>query len=408
MPQSHFKSAVVFSGPKSLNVDRENGIIKNVSIVDHGKNKNGTYFNDQFLQDIVDKGNEQKQGVKSRFGHPNMCSSSLGSFLGRYKNFTVKDKKVFADLHLDPISKKTQVEGKGITMYDYVLDMAESNPDMFGNSIHINSDLFEEKVGDVYFNSHKLESLIASDLVDDPAATQGLFNNTDDLGIIVTDFLDMNPTIFAAVQKDPSIIEDFFERYSSYLQTFKQKPNMSFLEKLKKKFSAKETFDVEDTTAAGDIVTVRTEDESPKVGDPVVDAEGKPVADGDLTMKDGSVWVIEGGAIAEIKETEEEEQEPTEEPTNTEVMQSVNKLSKAFEKFQTSYKKDLQENQKGIEIVADELSKFEKKFETLAKSVKSKSKTYESEQPPKSSTKSGYDPDKVREAREARKTSNSK
>lgn len=403
MPQSHFKSNVIFSNPKSLNVDKENGIVKNVSIVNHGKNKNGSYFNEQFLADIATKGNEQKQGVKSRFGHPNMCSSSLGTFLGRYKNFQVREKGVYADLHLDPIAKKTQVEGKGISMFDYVLEMAENNPDMFGNSIHINSETFEEKVGDVYFNSHKLESFIASDLVDDPAATDSLFANSNDLGIVVTDFLDNNPTIFDVIQKDPSIVEDFFDRYINYLNQFKNHEKMSFLDKLKKKFSTNETFDVNETTATGDIITIVTEDETPKVGDTVNDAEGKPLADGDTVLKDGSTLVIVDGKISEIKEAVSDPSDD-EEPTLAEVMQGVNTLSTAFGKFQTAYKKDLKENQGAIELIADQVSKFDARVTTLARSVTSKKTTYSAEPPaPKKINESGYDPDKAREAREKRK-----
>ena len=407
MPRSHFKSNIIFSRPKSLNVDKENGIIKNVSIVNHGKNKNGTYFNDQFLADIVTKGNEQKQGVKSRFGHPNMCSNSLGTFLGRYKNFKIKEKGVYADLHLDPVTKQKQVDGGGISMFDYVIQMAENNPDMFGNSIHINSEIYEEKVGDVYFNSHKLESLIASDLVDDPAATENLFANSNDLGIAVTDFLDNNPTIFDVIQRDSSILDDFFDRYTNYLTQFKNNEKMSFLDKLKKKFSANDTFDVNETTAAGDIITIVTEDETPKVGDAVKDSEGKPLADGDTVLKDGSTLVIEGGKITEIKEAEEEEDpEPSEEPTLAEVMQSVNSLATTFGKFQKTYQKDLKENQDGLELIADQVSKFDARVTTLAKSVTSKKTEYSAETPPakKKFNQSGYDPDKVREAREARKS----
>lgn len=405
MPQSHFKSNVIFSNPKSLNVDKENGIVKNVSIVNHGKNKNGSYFNEQFLADIVAKGNEQKQGVKSRFGHPNMCSNSLGTFLGRYKNFSVKNKGVYADLHLDPIAKKTQVEGKGISMYDYVLEMAETNPDMFGNSIHINSEMFEEQVGDVFFNSHKLESFIASDLVDDPAATESLFANSNDLGIVVTDFLDNNPNIFDVIQKDPSIVMDFFDRYTNYLTQFKNNEKMSFLDKLKKKFSANDTFDVEETTATGEIITIVTEDETPKVGDVVNDSEGKPLADGDVVLKDGSTLVIADGKIAEIKEAEGDPAPSDDEPTLAEVMQGVNTLSAAFGKFQKTYAKDLKENQDGMELLADQVSKFDARVTTLAKSVTSKNKEYSAEPPApkKKFNQSGYDPDKVREEREKRK-----
>lgn len=368
MSKRHFKSLVSFSTP-SINVDKETGVVKNIVIVQQGANKNGTYFNNNFLTDLTQKGNAQKQGVKCRFGHPNMCATSLGTFLGRYKNFRVKENKVFADLTLDPIAKKTQVEGKGISMWEYVLDMAESNPDMFGNSIVISSETFEEVVGEENYDSHKLHSFIASDLVDDPAATESLFSNSNDLGVVVTEFLDNNPSVFSVIQKDQSIIEDFFERYANYLNNYKSNIDMSFLNKLKKKFSNEDTFDIEETTATGDIVKVITDGEKPKKGDKVVDSDDKPVEDGDLLIKDGSTWVIVDGAIDEIKEAEEERED--DEPTITEVMQGVNALTKSFNQFKSKYEKDLKENQESIELVAGEVEKFNTKFKNLAKTVKS-------------------------------------
>ena len=104
--KKEFRSAPNFSEQKHVNVDRENSTIKNIEIAKYGRNKNLTFFDDKFLDDLVKKGNEQKQGVKSRFGHPNMCASSLGTFVGRYKNFRVENRKAYADLTLDPITKK--------------------------------------------------------------------------------------------------------------------------------------------------------------------------------------------------------------------------------------------------------------------------------------------------------------
>ncbi len=371
MSRKHFKSLVSFSSP-SINVDKDKGTIKNIVIIQQGENKNGTYFNTDFLNDLMLKGNEQKQGVKCRFGHPNMCATSLGTFLGRYSNFRINENKVFGDLKLDPIAKKTKVEGKGISMWEYVLDMADSNPDMFGNSIVITGEKFDETIGGKEFLSHKLHSFIASDLVDEPAATESLFHNTNDLGIIVTDFLDNNPSIFSVIQKDQSIIEDFFSRYIDYTIKYKTNINMGFLDKLKKEFRNESAFDIEETTATGDIVKVVTDGEQPKVGDKVTDEDGKEIEDGDLLIKDGSTWVISEGAISEIKEKEEEE-ESKEEPTVSEVMQSVKGLTNAFNTFKSSYEKDLKENHEAIELIANEVGKFSTRFNTLAKSVKSAS-----------------------------------
>ncbi|MBE7691142.1 hypothetical protein [Tenacibaculum piscium] len=404
MPKSHFKSNALFSETNSLNVDKENGIIENICIAQFGENKNQSYFNDDFLIDLARKGNEQKQGVKARFGHPNMCATTLGTFIGRYKDFTVKDKKVYATLYLDDITKETQVEGKGISMYRYITEMSANNSDMFGNSIVISATEFEEvneKGESVHDYSLKLESFIASDLVDSPAATDQLFNDSNDLGITVTQFLDENPTVFDTITKDPQIIINFLETYENYLNTYKSKTNMSFLDKLKKTFGTDGTFDIDETAADGSIIKVTTEDLKPKVGDPVTKDDGSAIPDGDLIVKNGDTWVIVSGKIDEIKP--KEEPAPSggdEEPTNKEVMQSINSLGDSFRVFQVKYAKDLKENQDGIELVA---STFEKKFSNLAKTVKGKSPDYQIDpNEGKDKFNSGYDPEKAKELRKSK------
>ena len=302
MKKEEFRSLPVFSKSKHINVDRENDSIKNIIIAQYGRNKNESFFDDKFLTDLVKKGNQQTQGVKSRFGHPNMCSNSLGTYVGRYSNFRVEDRKVVADLKLDPISKKTEVEGKGIKMYEYIMDMAESNSDMFGNSIVIKSDSYEGEVeydnGESKMETIKvLHALLASDLVDDPAATDSLFSVENDFGVAMTDFLDQNPQLFEIVNNKPAILMDFLERYESYYTRKPENSNkpMNLFKTLKEKFGSKaeedETFNVDLTLAAGGIVTVVTENEQPQDGDVVNDEEGNALEDGEHLLADGRTLV---------------------------------------------------------------------------------------------------------------------
>lgn len=411
MSKKHFNSLPNFSA-SNVNVDRENDILKGVEIAKFGKNKNGTYFNMKFLNDLVAKGNEQKQGVKSRFGHPNMCAESLGTFVGRYKNFRLENEKVYADLHIDQITKKTQVEGKGITMYDYIMDMAENNPDMFGNSIVVSCQFFEEEIENESGKKERVESLIldqivSSDLVDDPAATDALFsNNPNDLGVLITDFLDQNPQVFQTIVKKPEIIEDFFSRYVNYVNRKSLiNLNMSIFEKFKKKFSSKkeeETFDIDVTLADGSIVTVVTEAEEPQVGDQVQDAEGNPVADATHILPDGGSITTVDGVITEISGSEEEEEEETE-PSLSEVLNSVNKLSKAFDTFQKNVNKTNKDFEKTFDLITEEHQKLSKKVDNLAKKTKS---NYDvppgTPQKKKEENSSGYDPEKAKEIRNKR------
>lgn len=372
--KSEFRSLPNFSEQKHVNVDRENDLIKNIEIAKYGRNKNASFFDDKFLDDLVKKGNGQTQGVKSRFGHPNMCASSLGTYVGRYKNFRVENKKVYADLFLDPISKKTSVEGKGIKMYDYIMDMAESNSDMFGNSIVIMGDEYEGEVeydnGETKMETIKvLHSLLASDLVDDPAATDALFSVENDFGTAMTEFLDSNPQIFTIANEKPEIFMDFLERYEAYQSRKSSNTNkneqMSLIKSLKEKFGSKEkdkeTFDVELTLATGDIVTVVTENEQPQVGDAVQDDSGNAVDDGEHLLRNGKTIVTEGGNITEIREAEEEEteEEETEENQNN------------FDTLQQELAGMREDFSNAITMISEQFEKQEKELTTLKKSVKS-------------------------------------
>lgn len=404
----YFNSLPVFSLSQSTNVDRENGVLKNTCIAQFGENKNDSFFDEMFLSDLVKQGNEA-DGIKSRFGHPNMCATSFGTFIGRYKNFSIQNGNVHADLHLDPITKKTQVEGKGITMYDYIMDMSETNPDMFGNSIHIYSEVYQKPVDGKVRNLHKLEKFKACDLVDDPAATDQLFSSNTDLGVIVTEFLDNNPQIFETISKQPAIISDFFDRYANYsnrksLINF----NMSFLDNLKKKFSSKkdgDTFDIDLTLADGSIVTVVTEAEQPQVGDKVVDAAGSPVADAEHLLPDGSAIVTVGGAITEIKPVPANE---ATEPTLSEVMNSVKENAKAFAAFSKNFEKFQKESEEAFGLLGDQYATMSKKVNLMGKNVKSGYQVPNAEEVKKKTGTSTYDADAVREAREALKNNKKK
>ncbi len=349
MSRKRFKSSAIFSTIAKNNVDKEHGIIRDVVIVQGGIDKERGYFNDEFLNDLVGEGNSQKQGVKSRFGHPNMCSTTLGTFIGRYKNFRLledtKKNKVIADLHLDRITKKTQVEGRGISMWDYVLEMALSNPDMFGNSIHFSAQTEDETIEGESVEVYYLHSFFASDLVDSPAATDNLFKSSSDFGVITTQFLDENPEIFELLRKDNSIVEDFIKRYTTYLKKTKNGKNMGLLTKIKK--TLERTKDVELTLADGRIVRVITDGERAKVGDRVTDEDGNELENGDYLLADGSTLVIENGEITEIKNPEQENssQEDTE--------------------------KSLKELEQVVEILANKIAVIEKNHNTLARSVKS-------------------------------------
>jgi len=211
-------------------IDAEEGVILGVKVTSEGEAKgHGVWLDREFVQDTVKLGKEMGAGVKARFGHPTMCSEALGTYIGRYKNFRTYSEKLgksdtrhhaIADLHLDDIAEKSP---KG-NLKEYVLEMANSNPDMFGSSIVFTQGKLKEKEiettdGEKVTREYAtIEKLHATDLVDEPAATDGLFSSLheDELAFQVTRFLDAHPEVYEAVHKNPELLEHFVENYNAY------------------------------------------------------------------------------------------------------------------------------------------------------------------------------------------------
>jgi len=228
---SYFSTPPIYSAPVT-SVDRENGIIRGVTIVQVGPAKgHGGFVDKTFLLQIVDNATAKPAGIKARFGHPNMCSSALGTYLGRFKNYSYSSDKVNADLYLDDTSRSTP----NGDLYSYVLDMAEKNPDMFGasivfeiaESVFLAEEMDGKKAEKEYF---RLKELRATDIVDEPAATEGLFSANTFPGI-ATQFLDENPEIMDLIFSKPDSVVEFL---SNYLTNSK----MNFSDKIKQNFAA--------------------------------------------------------------------------------------------------------------------------------------------------------------------------
>lgn len=409
-PIHSFRSEPLFA-TKSLKVDREKGIVKRVKIAQHGLNSNGTYFNEKFLSDLVKEGTEQKQGVKARFGHPNMCGTALGTYSGRYKNWSYEDGAAYADLHLAEVSKKAQIPNGGASIWEYTLDMAEQNPDMFGNSIHIKGFAEPEDIEGETYEVMNLESLLASDLVDTPAATDQLFDYSDDLGVQITEILENAPEkfqerLFQAIDKNPNAIQQFMSKYKNYSESNKTDNNKNMKSQIQEFFDKKvedfkafkdSLFDKTETLPTGDQLVIETvDDEAPKVGDKAT-VGGAPAPDGEHKVESGVVYVTENGAITEIKEPEEEAEEVPEE--------GMSEQFKAMQLDQIKFQEQLDAQSKGIEkltqfysnSIEEITSKFSEqseaqtlafnemsqKFETLAASVESPEvETLPSDTPP--------------------------
>jgi hypothetical protein len=368
------KSVTIFSKGQNVSVDAEAGVIKNVVIVQAGRDKDGDNWDATSLSQIIKLGNEQTQGVKSRNGHPNACDSSIGSFIGRYKNFSTSTNSdgrevVVADLHLDPITKKVQVSGKGISTWDYIIDMAKSNSDMFGNSVMYRAGKPEVKTekddsgNDVRVPYERPVTFPASDIVDSPSATTSLFKDDSNFAAIATQFLEENPDIFEVLSKNENVFNEFLSKYKSFKnQKEKMKKNQTFFEKMKALINGEEEAKASHTTSDGKKINI---DGDVAVGSGVTDEEGKPTPNASYTLEDGTK--ITTDADSKIATVTAAEATPA-----TDDKKAINDLKaekKSLEDQLAAEKSERAEEQKNIMV---EIQKMKTEITTLKSQITSR------------------------------------
>lgn len=129
-------------------VDRAAQVLRGYVVAQEGpfKSDGRGEFDKPALQAIVKMGNAARKGLKSRFGHPTLSEDGLGKYLGRGQNFrmgTALDARtnksvaaVRADLHFDPTASDTP-HGN---LADYVLNLAESDPEAISSSLVLEAD----------------------------------------------------------------------------------------------------------------------------------------------------------------------------------------------------------------------------------------------------------------------------
>jgi hypothetical protein len=258
------------SGAPVERVDETAGTIHGVKVCTAGEAKgHGVHLDADFVSAVVGFGNERKQGLKARFGHPNMCSTALGTFLGRFKNFREADlpredgtlaRTAVADLFLSNEARETP-HGD---LRAYVLGLAKNEPDMFGTSIVFDPgrEFRKQQDGSNAYIAYQVgpdgqrllnadgsaalayvdkdgkpidqkaaplseelyvecAALHACDCVDDPAANDGLFSrfSRETVAGQVTEFLDLHPEVWQVVSGNPEIL-DAIARHGDRLDEF--------------------------------------------------------------------------------------------------------------------------------------------------------------------------------------------
>ena len=188
---NNFRSAVLRSAPETV----RNRTIVRAKVIEAGElnDDRPLYIDEVTLQQVAEHGNAAVRGIKSRWTHPSMSSDGLGSALGRARNFRVEGSAVYADI---TILKTSDHSPKG-NIGQYVLDMAEEDPESFGLSIVADfSDAMLDGLNNLEPGEKiplRLKGLRAVDFVDEPAATRGgLFDIHDkrDLAPVVSSLID--------------------------------------------------------------------------------------------------------------------------------------------------------------------------------------------------------------------------
>ncbi len=169
---------------RPVGVDRENGVIRGFVMAQLGyfKSEGRGQFTDESLNKIVGLAAQKSAGLRSRFTHPSLSSDGLGSYLGRAKGAYRDGDKVRGDLHLDPTSFDTPQGNLG----DYVLRLAESDPEAMSSSLVLKTDqqyvLDEKGRPKLDANGNEIPpiwlptELLASDIVDTGDAVDGLLS----------------------------------------------------------------------------------------------------------------------------------------------------------------------------------------------------------------------------------------
>ena len=122
---------------------------------------------------VVELGNRPNKGIKVRWTHPSMLEDGMGKYLGRAKNFRVSSDgtKALADMHISESAFTSPMGNLG----GYVLSLAQEDPDAFGTSAVVQYNTIEPAdIGEL--PTIRVTRLYASDVVDEPAANDGLFS----------------------------------------------------------------------------------------------------------------------------------------------------------------------------------------------------------------------------------------
>lgn len=300
-----FRLDPVRSAPEA-GVDRNKNVIYGCVVMQAGPiNDDRPYFVDETtLDQVVALGNRSRNGLKSRFTHPNLSNDGLGSHLGRFKNFRRDGDSVRADLYVADVA----FESPRGDMGSYVLDLAEEDPESFGVSLATIFDEegmdaarqeMEEREEDTSRIPLRFSRIHACDFVGDPAATRdGLFADRLSEATLADYATMIMDKFFAGATKDHvrGRVEDFLSKYySGGIEMSHEEQNQEFEESTVVAEAATEVITEEEATITEDVV----EDEATQEQEAQVELAASHEDYISHFGAQGAVWFLEGKSFQE-------------------------------------------------------------------------------------------------------------
>ena len=248
----------------------------------------------------------------------------LDQYIGKFSNFVEEDGIVYADFDFS----EAMVEAYPNEV-KFMRAMIEKEPEMLGVSV-VDNDIKQWNETTGTWDVTEFLELFTCDLVGLPAATSSLFNNqnqSNKMGIFTG--------IFSKFSAKTKLAENIVEAIN------------------------------------GEKITIKSAGEEVAVGDAVVNADGTPVADGEVTVvtDEGQlILVIKDGMIESFKEVEEEvkedekvkEDETKGTKTPDEFSKRLTDLEKSLGEIKTMLSKHTKTPPVGSRTVGDKTSAAEK------------------------------------------------
>jgi hypothetical protein len=215
-----------------VRVDRKANVIFGASLMQLGSlndvEARPWFVDAKALDQALTLSTRSPNGLKARFTHPNMSADGMGSYLGRWKNLRIEGNTLRGDLHIADAAFTSPQGDLG----NYVMDLAESDPEAFGVSLATKLDSADLQAFQASNDTKRktertlwpmrFAAIKAGDVVDDPAATRGgLFSLSADLRDLPAQATALLSTYFGDAPPDVvrGRIAAFLDRYFANRET---------------------------------------------------------------------------------------------------------------------------------------------------------------------------------------------